>query len=163
MKQEDLSVLDHFDTVWQRVTDGNARTAESPAGGTQATLELFLNDSASSWQEYSAFAARTKGETARRLSAMAEDTRRAFRQLQGEYFLCTGDTYPAEDMPAPRSGVLSGLRRCYRKELSLAKRFSVAAGTEQTEELAELYRRLSSVARNHAAVLREMITGILMQ
>lgn len=158
-----MSVLDHFDAVWQRVTAGNAGTAMPATGGTQDTLEIFLNDSARAWRDYSAFASRTKGETARRLSAMAEETRRGFRQLQGEYFLYTGDTYPAEDVPTPQGGLLSGLRRAYRRELGLTQRFSAAAENEQTEELAELYQRLADMTRSHAVTLREMVISILTQ
>ena len=159
MKQEELEILDRFDTVWQRVMgETPPRTAPAETVSGEGWLERLMEETLQCWQEAMAFGQRTAGEISRQLLALAAVARRQFRQMQVEYFLQTGDTYPAE-RPVPRPAeLLTGLRLLYLRELALADAFA-DAGQRQ----GEMYRAFENEARDSARCLRQMIAGLLLQ
>ena len=159
MKQEELEILDRFDTVWQRVM-GESPTQSAPkvSESDEMWLEQLMEETLQCWQEGMALAQRMQGEQAGQLMTLAAVARRQFRQMQVEYFLKTGDTYPA-DRPVPRpSGILTGMRQLYLRELALAKSFAYVGQRE-----GEMYRNFGIQAQDCAQCLRQMIAVLLLQ
>ena len=158
MKQEELSILDRFDTVWQRVTAGNggAETTPAPVPAREtAMLEELMDGTVRAWSRYTALARRTGGTHARQLAALAGSARDHLRKLHLEYFLDAGDTYAPGEPPRTAFGLLTELREAYRGELALAEQFAAAGRYAPSRR--NLYESCAGTCLNRADRVKTLI------
>jgi len=117
-----------FERVWQRVQ------------GTERPLERQLREEAESAVFYG-WLRRSCPSCASSADAMERECRAALEKLRFEYFLIWGEAWVQPEVPPPRGGVLSNLRRQYEREQSRAQS-SVGALRISREKRAAALRAL---------------------
>ena len=117
-----------FERVWQRVQ------------GKEGALERQLREEAESAVFYS-WLRRSCPSCAPAAAAMERECHAALEKLRFEYFLVWGEPWSAAELPAVRGGVLTNLRRQYRREQERAQS-SVGALRASRERRAATLRSL---------------------
>ena len=97
-----------FERVWQRVQ------------GKEGPLERQLREEAESAVFYS-WLRRSCPSCGRSAAALERECRAALEKLRFEYFLVWGEVWAEPELPPPRGGVLTNLRRQYERERSRAQ------------------------------------------
>ena len=117
-----------FERVWQRVQ------------GTERPLERQLREEAESAVFYGWLRRHCPscGSTA---AALERECRKALEKLRFEHFLVWGEAWTQPELPPPRGGVLTNLRRQYRREQERAQS-SVGALRASRERRAATLRSL---------------------
>lgn len=131
-----------------------AAPAETTARLRQQTLEAL-----EAWQFYRHLARRTRGNTARALTALAADQHQLARRLSTAYFLHSGVRYwPSEQLGAPVIPSFWGaLRQRHQAEQQAELSYRMAADESDDATLTELYEGLMDSCRTHCRQLRMLL------
>ena len=97
-----------FERVWQRVQ------------GKEGPLERQLREEAESAVFYS-WLRRSCPSCGRSAAALERECRAALEKLRFEYFLVWGEVWVQPELPEPRGGILTNLRRQYQREKERAQ------------------------------------------
>ena len=130
-----------------------------PSGESTARLRQQTLEALEAWQFYRHLARRTRGNTARMLTALAGDQHQLARKLATAYFLRSGVRYwPTEQLPAPAIPSFWGaLRQRHQGEQQAELSYRMAADEADDSTLAELYGELTESCRRHCKQLRALL------
>ena len=130
-----------------------------PHGESTARLRQQTLEALEAWQFYRHLARRTRGNTARMLTALAADQHRLARKLATAYFLRSGVRYwPTEQLPAPAIPSFWGaLRQRHQGEQQAELSYRMAADEADDSTLTELYEELMESCRGHCRQLRALL------
>lgn len=111
------------------------------------------------WQLYRHLARRGRSQFSRPLTALAQNSHRAARQLAAAHFLISGVRYwPLEQLSAPSiPSFLGTVRRCFQGEQQRGQSYLLAAGETGDPALRELYAALAGDSEEHARLLQTML------
>ena len=123
-----------FDRVWQRVQ------------GTERPLERQLREEAESAAFY-AWLRRSCPSCTRAAAALERECRAALEKLRFEYFLVWGEPWAAPEWPEVRGGVLTNLRRQYRREQERTQSSVGALRASREKRAATLYSLLQRITQ----------------
>lgn len=144
------------------LSSGDLPTAgleDLPHGESTARLRQQTLEALEAWQFYRHLARRTRGNTARMLTALAADQHRLARKLATAYFLRSGVRYwPTEQLPAPAIPSFWGaLRQRHQGEQQAELSYRMAADEADDSTLTELYEELMESCRGHCRQLRALL------
>lgn len=132
---------------------------DMPRGESTARLRQQTLEALEAWQFYRHLARRTRGNTARALTALAADQHQLARKLATAYFLHSGVRYwPTEQLPTPAiSSFWGALRQRHQGEQQAELSYRMAADEAEDSTLTELYEELMESCRNHCRQLRTLL------
>lgn len=144
------------------IPSGDLPTAgleELPHGEATGRLRQQTLEALEAWQFYRHLARRTRGNTARMLTALATDQHQLARKLATAYFLRSGVRYwPTEQLPAPAIPSFWGaLRQRHQGEQQAELSYRMAADESDDSTLTELYEELMESCRGHCRQLRTLL------
>ena len=116
MTQEDLAVLAGFGAVWERVSGQRLEAPPAPSVAWEDVLDGLYEY----WKDCGSLAARAVGGCRMRLLCLAAEAKEAFRRLQTEYFLETGDVFVAAVVCNFASYTPYNLRKLCKNAVKLA-------------------------------------------
>ncbi len=130
-----------------------------PHGESTTRLRQQTLEALEAWQFYRHLARRTRGNTARALTALAADQHQLARKLATAYFLHSGVRYwPTEQLPAPAIPSFWGaLRQRHQGEQQAELSYRMAADEADDSTLTELYEELMESCRGHCKQLRTLL------
>ena len=150
-----------------RTLPGDVPSGDLPAAGLEdlshgeatGRLRQQTLEALEAWQFYRHLARRTRGNTARMLTALAADQHRLARKLATAYFLRSGVRYwPTEQLPAPAIPSFWGaLRQRHQGEQQTELSYRMAADEADDSTLTELYEELMESCRGHCRQLRTLL------
>ena len=123
-------------------------------------LQRQIADALESWQLYRYLARQSGGDgRGRMLSAMASRQHRAARRLAAAYFLISGVRFwPVDRLGVPHiPSYLGSIRRAYLAEQQREQAYLLAGDDTADEALAQLYRELAQLCREHGERLRSVL------
>lgn len=109
-------------------------------------LRLFIDDEIIKGRKYALLAQRCHSDASLDFDNMRANTQASVAELETEYFLLTGDSYPGTKTSVNIDGVLGGMRDIYICELLSAKEL-IHASEGTSSELAKVYLESSVLAR----------------
>lgn len=151
--------LDHFETVWARVsgTEEVETEALAPIQPAEEVLSSMIEGEVESIAAYTALIKRVGGSTGQTLIRIANQEREHLRRLELELFLCSGMVKHHTASARRQKGILTDLRATYVAEQEASRQYQLAYAAALQPELRKLYGELAKEEARHAEILRCII------
>lgn len=169
MDEEWKQTLEDFSRVWPRVEGKAPPPPPEPGHGPPPpppgpgpgredaeTLERLMEMEARAERRYALLARMTRGRASETLRRLAAGNARTLKQLQREYYLRTGDSYPVPQRPMRPMSLQEGLRRAWNDAGARERACRDAANETRDEGLREIYIAAAESARRERQTLREL-------
>ena len=160
MLEQERETLSRFESVWARVMPGSA-PAQAASGEDDAhMLRTMIDQTAAAADVLSALACRM-GCHASQLRALACARTQIARQLQGAYYLVTGERHTPGARCAVRQESAACLRCVWLSSRSLADRARHASASSEEPLLQTLYTELAALLDAQQPVLEQLVSAVI--
>lgn len=151
--------LDHFETVWARVSGVEETTTETlmPIQPAEEVLSSMIEGEVESIAAYTSLIKRVGGNTGQTLMRIKNQEREHLRRLELELFLCSGTVKHYTASARRQKGILTDLRTTYVAEQEASRQYQLACSAALQPELRKLYSELAKEEAQHAEILRCII------
>ena len=147
MLEQERETLSRFESVWARVMPGSA-PAQAASGEDDAHMLRTMID-------------QTAGCHASQLRALACARTQIARQLQGAYYLVTGERHTPGARCAVRQESAACLRCVWLSSRSLADRARHASASSEEPLLQTLYTELAALLDAQQPVLEQLVSAVI--
>ena len=159
MMEQDRAVLSRFDSVWARVMPGPS--APETSGRDEAKLlRMMIDQTAASASVLTALAQRERCRAAK-LQTLACARKRMVLQLQGAYYLVTGERHAPGASCAVRHESAACLRCLWHTSRNLAAHARIAAADTDEPLLQTLCAELAALLEDQQPALEQLVCAVL--
>ena len=160
MMEQDRAVLSRFDAVWARVMPGASALQSVSEPDDPKLLRMMIEQTAASAGVLTALAQRERCHAAR-LLALACARKRMALQLQGAYYLVTGERHTSGASCAVRHESAACLRCLWQTSRNLAAHALRAAADTDEPLLQTLCAELAALLEDQQPALEQLVCAML--
>ena len=160
MNDRDREVLSRFNGIWARVQPESAQCPTAAEPDNEAALRMTIDQNAAAVKVLCTLA-RREPCCLSRLQALARERTVMTRQMQGAYYLLTGERFTPGASCAVRHESAACLRCLWqtsRNQALYARRFAAQTGEPL---LQALYTELADLLDDQSDALREIVCALL--